>query len=221
MGYSALNAGLVLSPAGFVTMLEMPIIGILLAKRLDARWLIMTGMATVAFATFWMGQLNLMVAPGQVILPRCIQTLGAGMMIVPLNAVAYLYIPRAQLNNASGLFNLVRNEGSSIGVAVSTTLLQRRMQFHHLRLSEHIHSLNPLAGHWMSGMSGFLHHGGVNPVVAQGQGLRLMDAMVQQQAAAMSFLDLFWLFAMLSLLVIPIFLFMKRSVPQAGEIAVH
>src|SRR5208282_2266116 len=93
-GYSALNAGLVLSPAGFVTMLEMPIIGFLLSKRLDARWLMVAGMATVAFASFWMSELNLMVAPGQVILPRCIQTLGAGMMIVPINAVAYLYIPK-------------------------------------------------------------------------------------------------------------------------------
>ncbi|MGC8640617.1 MAG: DHA2 family efflux MFS transporter permease subunit [Isosphaeraceae bacterium] len=221
MGYSALNAGLVLSPAGFVTMLEMPIIGFLLSKRLDARWLMMVGMATVAFASFWMAGLNLMVSPGQVILPRCVQTLGAGMMIVPINAVAYLYIPKSQLNNASGLYNLVRNEGSSIGVAVSTTLLQRRMQFHHVRLSEHIHALNPLAGRWMSGISGYLHHGGVNPAVAQAQGLRMMDAVVQQQAAAMSFLDLFWLFGMLSLLVIPIFLFMKRSVPKAGELAVH
>jgi len=221
MGYSALNAGLVLSPAGFVTMLEMPIIGFLLSKRLDARWLMVAGMATVAFACFWMSELNLMVAPGQVILPRCIQTLGAGMMIVPINAVAYLYIPKAQLNNASGLYNLVRNEGSSIGVALSTTLLQRRMQFHHLRLGEHVHSLNPMTGRWIGGMAGYLQHGGANAGVARLQGLRLMDAVVQQQAAAMSFLDLFWLFGMLSLLVIPIFFFMKRSVPKAGELAVH
>ena len=138
MGYSALNAGLVLSPAGFVTMLEMPVIGILLSRGVDARKMIVAGLLTVAVASLWMSGLNLGVSPGMVVSPRNFQTLGAGLMFVPLNMVAYAFIPKDQTNNASGLFSLVRNEGSSIGVALTNTLLQRRTQFHQFRLTEHI-----------------------------------------------------------------------------------
>ena len=122
MGYSALNAGLVLSPAGFVTMLEMPLIGLMLSRGVDARKMIIAGLATVGVASMWMSGLNLGVSPGMVISPRNIQTLGAGMMFVPLNMAAYAFIPKDQVNNASGLFSLVRNEGSSIGVAITNTL---------------------------------------------------------------------------------------------------
>ena len=103
-------------------MLEMPLIGWMLSRGVDARKMIIAGLATVGVATMWMSGLNLGVSPGMVISPRNIQTLGAGMMFVPLNMAAYAFIPKDQVNNASGLFSLVRNEGSSIGVAITNTL---------------------------------------------------------------------------------------------------
>ena len=155
MGYSALNAGLVLSPAGFVTMLEMPVIGILLSRGVrraeddrrrppDRRPSPRSGCRGSTWAY----------RPGMVISPRNFQTLGAGLMFVPLNLAAYAFIPKDQTNNASGLFSLVRNEGSSIGVALTNTLLQRRTQFHQFRMTEHINPLNPLASRWLSGHLG-------------------------------------------------------------------
>jgi DHA2 family multidrug resistance protein len=178
-------------------------------------------MATMACASIWMGSLNLMVAPGQVIWPRNFQTMGAGLLYVPISTAAYLYLSKEQINNASGLFNLIRNEGSSIGVAVCNTLLQRRAQFHQSRLSEHIHSFNPISNQWLQGISGAFQRVGSDPVAASRRGLRMMYQVVQQQAMALSYFDLFWLFAMLSFAVIPLVFFMKRSVSDGGNIAAH
>ncbi|MDR3634742.1 MAG: DHA2 family efflux MFS transporter permease subunit [Isosphaeraceae bacterium] len=221
MGYSALNAGLVLSPAGFVTMLEMPLIGLMLSRGVDARKMIAAGLAVVGIASLWTAGLNLGVSPGMVISPRCLQTLGAGLMFVPLNLAAYAFIPKEQVNNASGLFSLVRNEGSSIGVALTNTLLQRRTQFHQLRLVEHLHPLNPLASGWLSSVSSAFQVHGSDPVIGRRQGLAMMYQVVQQQAAAVSYLDVFWVFGVLSFAVIPLVLLMKRSASDGGSIAVH
>ena len=119
-----------------------------------------------------MSGLNLGVSPGMVISPRNFQTLGAGLMFVPLNLAAYAFIPKDQINNASGLFSLVRNEGSSIGVAMTNTLLQRRTQFHQFRLIEHINPLNPMASRWLSGISASFQGHGSDPVVGPAAGAR-------------------------------------------------
>ncbi|MBV9124713.1 MAG: MFS transporter, partial [Planctomycetes bacterium] len=221
MGYSATEAGLVMSPAGFFTMLEMPLIGLLLSRRVDARWLIMTGLGIVAGAAFWMSTLNLQIAPHQVIWPRIVQTLGAGFLWVPINTAAYLYVPRSQTNNASGLFNLVRNEGASIGVALSTTLLQRHAQAHQLQLVGHLTPLNPLATQTLHRLTQTALITGGDPVAARARGLGQMYALVQQQALALSYLDMFRLFSLASLAVIPLVLLMRRSVADKGQAAAH
>ena len=218
MGYSATQAGLVLSPAGFFTILEMPFIGILLARKLDARWLMVAGMLIISLACFWMSSLNLQVAPSQVIWPRIVQTLGAGLLIVPLNTAAYLYVSKDQTNNASGLFNLIRNEGSSIGLALTTTLLTRYTQFHQNRLVEHINPLNPLATSALKQISQIGGPG--DTVTGSRQGLALMYELVKAQALALSYLDMFRLFAVASLAVIPLVFLMRRSVAKDGAMAI-
>ncbi len=219
MGYSATMAGMVMSPAGFFTILEMPIIGILLGRRVDARWLIVAGLMVVATASFWMSTLTLQVSASQLIWPRIVQTLGAGLLWVPINTAAYLYIPREQTNNASGLFNLIRNEGSSIGVAVVTTLLQRRAQFHQTWMAGHVTPLHPQATSILQQMSGI---GGPGDVVSgMQQGLARLYGLVQREALTLAYLDMFRLFAFASLLVIPLVFLMRRSVAKGGELAAH
>ena len=219
MGYSATMAGLVLSPAGLVTMVEMPIIGILLARKVDARWLIIAGLLVVASASFWLSTRNLEVAPSQVMWPRIVQTLGAGLLWVPINTAAYLYVPKQQTNNASGLFNLIRNEGSSIGVATVTTLLQRYSQFHQNRLVEHVTPLKPLANSLILQMS--QQNGSSGSVYGSRQALAKVYELVQSQAMILSYLDMFRLFAVASLAVIPLVLLMRRSVAGDGSMATH
>ena len=169
-----------------------------------------------------MSGLNLGVSSGMVISAAAASRhWAASMMFVPLNLAAYAFIPKEQTNNASGLFALVRNEGSSIGVALSNTLLQRRTQFHQSRMIEHISPFNPVSSQWLSGIAGRFQGFASDPVAAQRRGLGTMYRVVQQQAAAVSYLDLFWLFAMLSFAVIPLVLFMKRAKSDALSMAAH
>jgi DHA2 family multidrug resistance protein len=221
MGYTALNAGLVMSPAGLATMTVMPMIGIALGKGVDARWLIVLGLTIVGVACLWMASMNLNIAPGQVIWPRCVQTVGAGLLWVPINTAAYAYISKENTSNASGLYNLIRNEGSSIGVAVTNTLLQRRTQFHHGRLVEGLDRYNPVVTRWLAGTAGAFRQAGSDVVLAGRQALRMLDNVVTLQASAMSYFDLFWLFAVLSFAVIPFIFLMKKSVSTGGGLAAH
>jgi DHA2 family multidrug resistance protein len=218
MGYTATEAGLVLSPAALVTMAEMPLIGFLLYKRVDARLLIIPGLAIVAVSAFWMSDLNLLVTPADVIWPRVVQVLGAGLMFVPINTVAYAYIPRDQTSNASGLFSLLRNEGASVGVALVTTLLQRRTQMHQAYLVRQIHATNPLAINMLHRFVGLL---GSDPSISPRRALRLAYELVLQQASILSYLDLFRMFGFVTLLVIPLVLLMRRSVADKSAPPAH
>ena len=213
MGYSATTAGLVLSPAGLVTLIELPFVGLLLGWRVDARWMIVTGLAVIAFASYWMSTLSLQVTPMDVIVPRCVQVLGAGLMFVPINASAYMNVPKEQSSNASALFSLIRNESAGMGVAVVTTLLERQTQFHQMRLIERVNPLNPTA----MDMIRNLDH-----VFGPQAGLATVYRLVQQQAAALAYMDMFWLYAWAALAVIPLVLLMRRPrAPKAGEMAAH
>jgi len=218
MGYSATQAGLVLSPAGLVTMLEMPIIGIMLSRGVDARRMIIVGLLIVAASAAWMSQLSLQVSESQVIWPRIVQVLGAGMMFVPINTVAYRFIPRSETNNASGLFSLIRNEGSSIGVALVSTLLARHVQMHQANLIGHINLLNPLATDMLQQANGVF--GPADPTGGRG-GLSLVYSLVRQQASILSYLDIFQIFSVLILLVVPLVLFMRKAAVSKDPIVAH
>jgi MFS transporter, DHA2 family, multidrug resistance protein len=142
-GYDAFHAGLVLSPSGAFTILALIVVGALLCRGLDARWLIATGLLILAAGNFWMSQLNLDISPWQVVWPRVVMVAGLGMIFAPLNVAAYLYIPRCLRGAAVGLFALVRNEGGSVGTSMGQTITERREIFHAVRLNENLDPLNP------------------------------------------------------------------------------
>ena len=217
MGYSATRAGLVLSPAALITMAEMPIIGIALSHGFDARRMIVCGLVVVASSSWWMSTLNLEIAPRDVIWPRIFQVMGAGLMFVPINTVAYRFIPKSQTSNASGLFALIRNEGSGIGVALVTTLLARFTQVHQAHLAEHVNPLNPRATEMITSLGSAIDP--TNP--SNENGLRMVYALVQRQAAILSYLDLFRLFAIAILLVSPLVFLTRRGTIDKEAMTAH
>ena len=90
-----------------------------MARGVDARWLIMFSLLVVSGALYWMTGLTLDVSPGYLVWLRIVQTFALGFFFVPLQSAAYLYLPREQINNATGLVSMLRNEGASLGVALS------------------------------------------------------------------------------------------------------
>ena len=122
-GYDALSAGLVMSPAGLFALLAMPVVGFLLGRGSDARWLIAAGLLVMAAGNYWMSQLNLDISPGQVVWPRVVTRRSAcRCCFAPLNVAAYLYTPQELRGAAVGLLSLLRNEGGSVGTSMAQTL---------------------------------------------------------------------------------------------------
>ena len=103
-GYDALSAGLVMSPAGLFAVVAMPIVGFMLGRKTDARWLMAVGLFLIAISNYWMSQMNLFISPGQVVWPRVLLVIGLSICFAPLNVAAYLYTPLALRGAAVGLF---------------------------------------------------------------------------------------------------------------------
>ncbi len=220
-GYDAFHAGSVLSPSAFATMAAMPVVGFLLGRKVDARLIIPFGLISLAVSSYWQAHLNLYTSPIMFIAPRCIQMLGVGMLFVPLNNAAYLYLPKDQVNNAAGIFNMLRNEGGSLGIAIVTVMVDRRAQFHQLRLAERVRPSAPAVDRWLDYFAQTrMVRGGTTEFVGQQQANGLLSQMVRNQAREMAYLDIFWIFTIMALAALPLVLLMKKSVAQ-GEAAVH
>jgi MFS transporter, DHA2 family, multidrug resistance protein len=216
-GYDALRAGMVLSPGAFFTMAIMPVVGFLLGKRVDSRYIIPVGLVAVAGASFWMTHFTMDASPWALNLPRCLQMAGVGCLFVPLNNSAYLYLPPDQINNATGLFNMLRNEGGSLGIAIVTTMVDRRAQYHQSRLAEHVTPTNPAVDRWVDYYTNIrVIRGGISRAMAESQGFELMSRMVGRQARFWAYLDTYYIFGIMALVALPFVFLMKKSVARKG-----
>jgi MFS transporter, DHA2 family, multidrug resistance protein len=215
-GYDAFHAGLVLSPSGVFTILAIIVVGALLGRGVDARWLIGAGLLILAAGNFWMSQLNLDIAPWQVVWPRVVMVAGLGLVFAPVNVAAYLYIPRSLRGAAVGLLALLRNEGGSVGTSMGQTITERREIFHALRLNENIDPLNPAVNSYVAQVQpGYLQQTG-DPVAAQQMAWQSLENLREQQASALSYFDCFLIFAVLAVALAFLVLLMKRSVAAKG-----
>ena len=215
-GYNALDAGLVMSPAGFSAVIAMPVIGIALGRKTDARWLIGAGLLLMAISNYWMSQMNLFISPDQVVWPRVVLVLGLSMCFAPANVAAYLYTPLALRGAAVGLLSLLRNEGGSVGTSMAQTLQERRDQFHTLRLGEYLDPFNPAVQSFLEqAQARFLQQTG-DPAAAQQLAWQSLENLREQQSSALAYFDTFWLFAVLMLALMVVVFLMKRSVAEKG-----
>ena len=220
-GYDAYRAGLIMSPAAFCTMAVMPVVGYLLGKKVDGRFLVPVGILSIGVASYWMTFYTLNSSPLSLNYPRCLMMFGVGFLFVPLNNSAYIYLPKDQINNATGLFNMLRNEGGSFGIAVVTIMVDRRTQFHHSRLAEQVVPTNPAVDSWLNYFADVrMTRGGVSPSMAQDQAMGMLGNMIQTQANFWSYLDMYWIFTVIAMLALPLVFFMKKSVKEEGSVEV-
>jgi MFS transporter, DHA2 family, multidrug resistance protein len=216
-GYDALNAGLVLSPAGFFAVLAMPIVGRLIGRGMDARWLIGAGLLLMTAGNYWMSQLNLDISPVQVIWPRVVLVAGLAVCFAPANVAAYLYTPVALRGAAVGLLSRLHNEGGSVRTSLAQTFQERRDQFHTLRLGEYLDPFNAAANSFLAHARAFFLQQTADPVAAQQFAWQELENLRQQQASSLAYFDSFWMMAVLTFAVAFLVLFMKRSVAEKGS----
>jgi DHA2 family multidrug resistance protein len=210
MGYSATDAGMVLSPGGLFVMVLLPFVGILLSK-VEARWLIGLGLAITSLALIHMTTFDVYIDYRYAMLARCYQAAGLAFLFVPINTAAYAFVPPNKNNAASGLINLARNVGGSVGISLVTTILNRRAQFHQVRLVENTTPLNPRFNQALSSAQQvFSQHG--NASGDNGPYALLMQTM-QRQAETLSYIDCFWLLGIAFACMIPLIFMMRKQKP--------
>ena len=203
-----------MSPSGFFAVLAMPVVGFMLGRKTDARWLIGAGLLLMTLSNYWMSQMNLFISPGQVVWPRVVMVLGLSICFAPANVAAYLYTPPLLRGAAVGLLSLLRNEGGSVGTSLAQTLQERRDQFHTLRLGESLDPFDPAVQSFLEqAQARFLQQNG-DPVAAQQLAWQALENLRQQQASSLAYFDCFWLFTVVMLVVTFVIFFMKRSVAE-------
>jgi DHA2 family multidrug resistance protein len=215
-GYDAYVSGLVQSPSGLFSILMLVVVGALLGRGIDARWLIACGLLVMATGCWWMSIMNLAISPFQVIWPRVVMILGLSMLFAPLNVAAFKYTPPHLRAAAVGLFALLRNEGGSVGTSVAQTIQQRREQFHLARVGETLHPFNPEVTSFLEQARSLLYQQSGDAAAAQQGAVQALETLRQQQAASLAYFDVFWMAAVVGVALVPIVLLMKRSVAEKG-----
>ncbi|MGA2483307.1 MAG: DHA2 family efflux MFS transporter permease subunit [Candidatus Acidiferrales bacterium] len=216
MGYTAMQSGLALSVGGLVVLICLPIVGRLLV-RVEPRWLVIFGVLVVSMSLFHMAHFNLDIDFRTAMMARVYQSAGMAFLFVPINVMAFAFLAKSKVNNATGLINLARNVGGSVGIAMVTTLLARRTQFHQSILVGH---MTPFDGSYRAALAGAtqaLMAGGSNLTQATGQAQALLYGMLQRHAAMLAFADDFWLMGIAFLVIIPLMFLMKKSRHHTGE----
>jgi DHA2 family multidrug resistance protein len=212
MGYTSFYAGLVLGPGGIATLFAMPIAGKFIGRVNPKRFLVF-GMSVCAISTYMMSRFNLTTDFWTFVWPRMTLGFGMGMTFIPLTTLTLSHIPKERMTEATSVYNLLRNLGGSVGIAMTTTILSRRAQFHQTRLVEHLSPLDP--GYVMAHekITGALSLKGLPPAGADG----LMYRELIRQSTTLAFTDAFLVICLLILCVIPLVFIMKwAKAPAAG-----
>jgi MFS transporter, DHA2 family, multidrug resistance protein len=220
LGYSAEKAGLALSPGGAVIMLMMPVVGFLVS-RVDTRLLIGFGCITCSISLFVMAGWNLQLDYRHAVYGRMLQSLGLAFLFIPINVSAFAYVPKEKTNMGTGIINLARNVGASVGIATVTTLLERRTQAHTARLMEHVNPLSEAYRNMLAAFTGAFRSAGASASEAAARATTMINTIVQRQAAMLAFLDNFKLLGVVFLVVLPILLMLKRPKGKMDDVPVH
>ncbi len=219
MGYTPTLAGMALSPGGIASLISMALVGRLIGK-VDARFILAFGIVVTSYSFHMMTLYNLYADYQYVLMPRIVQGFGVGCLFVPLTTLTLTHIPKEEMGNATGIFNLLRNLGGSFGIAFSATMLSRHGQINHSRLAEHITPTGLIFQQALNSLRFRLPQIGANPALLDETALGTIYRELQRQAMMLSFNDSFTYLFFIFFVVFP-FLFLLRRPRYDGHIAVH
>jgi DHA2 family multidrug resistance protein len=216
LGYTAELAGMVLSPAGFIMMAMMPIVGYLSGK-VDARKLIAFGFLMLTAALVEMHTLNLGVSYKYLAFLRIFQASGLAFLFIPINTIAYIGVKQSENNDVSGLTNLARNVGGSCGTAFMATMLLRRTAAHENSMVRNLTTANPAFNSQVDALKGAFGHGFQAIHSAQAY----IYNQLHRQAAMLAYLDIIQYLAVFCACMLPLLFFIPRPPQNAKPSAGH
>jgi DHA2 family multidrug resistance protein len=212
MGYNATESGLAISPRGMGALVSTAVAG-RLVRRIDARILIIAGFIVLLSACFFLGRVNLDISIASIIIPNIIMGLAIGMIFVSLTTIAMGTLPNEMIGAATGLYNLMRNMGGSIGIAAVTTLISRHSQLHQSMMVYHLTPYNPAFRRSFHSLTELFaaHH---DPVTAMNQAYLSIYNTLVTQSALFAFVDIFRLIGFFCFVGIPLTLLFQNVVSK-------
>jgi len=220
LGYPPLQAGIAMAPRGVGSFFMMPLTG-LMTGRFDARKLLSVGLGIGGLTLLWLSRLNLQAGYWDIFWPQLIQGVGMSLLFVPLTTVAMDPIPRERMGYATSLFNLMRNIGGSIGIAMTGTMLARNSQSTTSVLGSHVTPYDAASQQMLAQLRGAFMAAGADVVTATNRAYAALFGMVQRQASMVAFVGIFQLLGFLFLGMIPLVLLMHRPRTGAGPAGAH
>jgi DHA2 family multidrug resistance protein len=204
MGYSVIFTGITMAPRGVATMASMIVVG-RLSGKVDARILMLFGIGLMAYSLFAMTSFNLQMDYWPVIITGCIQGFGMGFLFVPLSTMAFATIAPKYRADGTSMFSLVRNMGQGVGISLVTAVLSNMLQVNHAELAERLAPTSQAVANQV-------------PTLLTGspQVISIINQLVSQQAAMLSYLDDFVLMMWLSIAAAPLILFLRGQKKAAA-----
>ena len=209
LGYPAYNAGLALSPRGIGSLATTPLAGYLTGKT-DPRRLLVFGLLLGSVTMFQLSGLNLNAGYWDILWPQVFQGIALSFLFIPLMAISMSNIPKEKMGNATSIFNLMRNIGGSVGIAIMTTFLARRAQMHQSQLVTRFTAGNLELRERLAGMQAYFHAHGADNYTAGRKALAALYGMVQQHASMLSFVEAFWVMGVVFLVMLPFVVLLRN-----------
>jgi MFS transporter, DHA2 family, multidrug resistance protein len=218
MGYNALLAGLILMPGGIGMLLSMAVVG-KLVEKVNPKLILGAGICVAAYSMYMLARINLFIDYETIAWTRVVMGIGLGMLLVPLLSLSFSSIEKEDMGNATSVYTTLRTISLSFGTAFVVTLFSRRSQFHQSRLSE---VLNPFDPRFQLAVQKIV------PIVRVKTGaasdLTVHGVIYQQlvkEAALASFVDTFFVSAIIVACALPLVFFLKRPKDGASPLLIH
>ena len=208
-GYTATWAGLVLTPAGVVTAIMMPVVGLLSAK-VQPRTLIALGAALTAFAMYETTRITVDTDFWFFAVSRIYLGVGLPLIFLPVISASYDGLPPNKIDLASALINAARNTGGSIGISLANNVLARREQFHQSRLGQLVNTSTPQYQDTLRRVTDYFAAQGASLAQAQHQAFTWIARQVQTQSTLLAYIDVFWALMLISAAAVPLALILRK-----------
>jgi MFS transporter, DHA2 family, multidrug resistance protein len=219
LGYTAFAAGLVVGPRGIGSILGMPVIGYL-GNKVDPRYLLTFGFVGFGVMSLFFGNITLGISPWTLLVPIVATGFALSFVFVPITTQAYATLRNDQIGNASGIFNLLRNIGGSVGISIAQTMLVRRTDVHQTQITNYVSQTQIWFEQQLSGLTGYLSQHTAAPN-AQHAAEGTLYQHLGQQALLWSFVDVFrWMSLICFASVILVWMF-KKAKPGKAPVGVH
>jgi MFS transporter, DHA2 family, multidrug resistance protein len=209
-GFTAWQTGRVILPGALASAFTMAIVG-RNAARIDARYTIVAGAGLFALAMWQLSRLTIDAGAGDMFWPLVWRGVGLGLIFVPLTNATMAELSVRQLAQGTGLFNLTRQLGGSLGIAIMATLLSRYTNVEKAMLAEHVSSYSPETVARVELLTRGMAARGMNALAAKQQALAIIDRQVQAQASVLAFSKIYLLSGIILLCSLPLLLFWKTG----------